>query len=308
MMVACLCKKVFMTRNQVVCFGEMLWDVLPSGAKPGGAPMNVAYHLQKLGMAPAVISRVGEDERGSELLRLLDENGITTNHVQKDATHPTGVVLARLNERAEASYEIVQPVAWDFIANHDDLKKLIAAARYFVFGSLAAREAVSRHTLFQLLESAGTKVFDINLRTPHYTKVTLELLLQQCDILKINEEELQVVASWYGHLKKLEEQMALLQDRFRIDTVVTTRGSAGAVLLTGGSTHAHAGYKVAVKDTVGSGDAFLAALLSQLQSGAEATEALRFANGLGAYIASKEGACPPYDINDVRDRIKAGFQ
>jgi fructokinase len=297
-----------MTDHTVVCFGEMLWDVLPSGAKPGGAPMNVAYHLQKLGMAPAVISRVGADERGSELLRLLAENGITTDHVQKDATHPTGVVLARLNERAEATYEIVQPVAWDFIALQPGLEKLVAAARYFVFGSLAARETVSRQTLFQLLESAGTKVFDINLRAPHYTKDVLETLLRQCTILKINEEELQLVTGWYGNLKKLEEQMALLQDRFRIDTIVTTRGSAGAVLLTGGNTYTHAGYKVVVKDTVGSGDAFLAALLSQLHSGAEATAALRFANELGAYIASKEGACPPYDIDEVREKINTGFQ
>jgi fructokinase len=136
----------------------------------------------------------------------------------------------------------------------------------------------------------------------------LETLLRQCTILKINEEELQLVTGWYGNLKKLEEQMALLQDRFRIDTIVTTRGSAGAVLLTGGNTYTHAGYKVVVKDTVGSGDAFLAALLSQLHGGAEATAALRFANGLGAYIASKEGACPPYDINEVREKINTGFQ
>jgi fructokinase len=188
------------------------------------------------------------------------------------------------------------------------LEKLVAAARYFVFGSLAARETVSRQTLFQLLESAGTKVFDINLRAPHYTKDVLETLLHQCTILKINEEELQLVTGWYGNLKKLEEQMALLQDRFRIDTIVTTRGSAGAVLLTGGNTYTHAGYKVVVKDTVGSGDAFLAALLSQLHSGAEATAALRFANELGAYIASKEGACPPYDIDEVREKINTGFQ
>jgi fructokinase len=296
-----------MTHNQVVCFGEMLWDVLPSGAKPGGAPMNVAYHLQKLGMQPAVISRVGEDEKGHELLRLLEKNGIPTGSVQKDRTHPTGVVLARLNEKAEASYEIIQPVAWDFIEGYEDLKKLVAAARYFVFGSLAARNPVSRNTLLQLLESAGTKVFDINLRAPHYTRETLEQLLQQCDVLKINEEELQLVASWHGHLKKLEDQMALLRDKFRIRTVVTTRGSAGAVLLTGGQTYAHTGYKVTVKDTVGSGDAFLAALLSQLHAGADGTEALRFANGLGAFIASSEGACPPYDMNDVHEKINNGF-
>ena len=296
-----------MMQHQVVCFGEMLWDVLPSGAKPGGAPMNVAYHLQKLGMQPAVISRVGQDEKGNELLRLLEKNGIPTTYVQQDATQPTGVVLARLNEKAEAHYEIMQPVAWDFIGAHEDLKKLVSGARYLVFGSLAARNPISKNTLLQLLEGAGTKVFDINLRAPHYTKETLEQLLQKCDLLKINEEELELVAGWYGHLKKLEDQMVLLQERFGIGTVVTTRGNAGAVLRIGDNTYAHPGYTVAVNDTVGSGDAFLAALLSQIHTGAEGTEALRFANGLGAFVASSEGACPQYDIRDVRERINTGF-
>jgi fructokinase len=297
-----------MTHNQVVCFGEMLWDVLSSGAKPGGAPMNVAYHLKKLGLQPAVVSRVGADERGHGLLDLLEKSGIPTALVQKDTAHPTGVVLARLNEKAEATYEIVQPVAWDFIALEAQAKRSVAAARYFVFGSLAARNPVSRNTLLQLLETAGTKVFDINLRAPHFTKETLELLLDQCHILKINEEELEMVAGWYGPSKTLEAQMDLVQNRFHIDTVVTTRGGKGAVLLTGGNVYSHPGYAVAVKDTIGSGDAFLAALLSQIQNGASGSEALRFANGLGAFIASSEGACPPYDINHVKEQIKDGFR
>ena len=248
----------------VVCFGEMLWDVLPSGAKPGGAPMNVAYHLQKLGMHPAVISRVGNDEHGAQLRALLEANEITTVHVQHDAAHQTGVVLAHLNERAEAMYDIVQPVAWDFIEWHADLKKLVNEATYFLFGSLASRNNTSRNTLFQLLEQANTKVLDINLRAPHFTQSGVEVLLQQCHILKINDQELPLIAGWYGHLKKLEEQMAMLQERFNIQTIVTTRGGDGAVLKIGDDVYSHPGFKVKVKDTVGSGDAFLAALLYKL--------------------------------------------
>jgi fructokinase len=296
-----------MTTNTVVCFGEMLWDVLPTGAKPGGAPMNVAYHLQKLGLPTAIISRVGADERGESLIDLLKKNDITTEYVQVDALHQTGVVLAKLNERAEASYDIVCPVAWDFIEAHEGLKKLVAEARYFVFGSLAARSTTSANTLFQLLEAANTKVLDINLRAPHFTKPMVEELLQQCDALKINDQELPLIAGWYGELKNVEEGMALLQDRFHIETIVTTCGAQGALLNRNGMFYRHPGFKVQVKDTIGSGDAFLAALLYKLHNGTPSEEALEFANGLGAFIASREGACPPYEIAAVQHQVQAHF-
>ena len=291
----------------IICFGEMLWDVLPQKELPGGAPMNVAYHLQKLGMAPAVISRVGKDARGEKLLALLKTNGLTTAYIQEDATHETGVVLAMLNERAEATYDIVSPVAWDFIEYHEDLKKLVAAADFFVFGSLASRTENTRNTLFQLLEQANTKVLDINLRAPHFSKAGVEALLQQCHILKINDQELPLIAGWYGNLKKMEDQMALLQKRFNINTIVTTRGGEGAILKIGDELYQHPGFKVRVSDTVGSGDAFLAALLCKLSQHETPADALEFANGLGAFIASREGACPDYALANVETEIHAGF-
>lgn len=294
-------------KSNVVCFGEMLWDVLPTGAKPGGAPMNVAYHLQKLGLVPAVITRIGDDANGKKLMDLLSQNNITTTYVQTDPVQPTGVVLAHLNEKAEATYDIVSPVAWDFIALHGDLKKLVSEAEYFVFGSLAARSDTSRDTLFQLLEHANTKVLDINLRAPHFTKTTVEALLQQCHLLKINDQELPLIAGWYGDFKKLEDQMALLQDRFSIDTIVTTRGSEGAVWSRNGKFVAHPGFKVTVKDTVGSGDAFLAALLYGLHTHTPEAEALQFANGLGAFVASREGAWPAYTLADVLSKTAIDF-
>jgi fructokinase len=296
-----------MAAYQVVCFGELLWDVLPTGAKPGGAPMNVAYHLQKLGLPTAVITRVGNDEKGAELVRILSTNGLADNYVQTDTNHSTGVVLASLNEKAEATYEIVQPVAWDFIACETGLQDLVVATEYFIYGSLASRNETSRNTLFQLLESARTKVLDINLRPPHFTKAGVEALLQQCNILKINDQELQQISGWYGNLNKLEDQMRLLQDRFNIITMVTTRGSEGAVLIKDGLTVVHPGFKVAVKDTVGSGDAFLAALLFQLHKHTSSAEALAFANALGAYIASCNGACPAYDVSVITTNMQEGF-
>jgi len=187
------------------------------------------------------------------------------------------------------------------------LKKLVSEAAYFVFGSLAARNETSRDTLFKLLEQANTKVLDINLRAPHFTKAGVESLLQQCHILKINDQELPLIAGWYGDLKKLDDQMTLLQDRFDIQTIVTTRGGDGSVLKMGGERYSHPGFKVNVKDTVGSGDAFLAALLYKLSKNAPPDETLEFANGLGAFIASCEGACPVYAIADVETDILAGF-
>jgi fructokinase len=237
------------------------------------------------------------------LIGLLTNSGIATDYVQQDKTHQTGVVLATLNARAEATYEIVKPVAWDFIACNEDLKKLVRETSYFVFGSLAARSETSRDTLFELLDIANTKVLDINLRAPHFTQDLVEALLQQCDVLKINDQELPLLAGWYGAFKNLEEGMALLQDRFHIKTIVTTCGADGAILNQSGVVYRHPGFTVQVKDTVGSGDAFLAALLFKLDSGAPAAEALEFANRLGAFIASREGACPQYNIETAQHQM-----
>src|SRR5687768_1721015 len=118
---------------QVVCFGEILWDLLPSGEQPGGAPMNVAYHLHKLGLPPALISRIGVDTRGEQLVGLLQQWGLTTQYIQKDRGAPTGIVYAHPNEQHEVSYEIVQPVAWDFIECSNDLIDLVQQSRYFIY-------------------------------------------------------------------------------------------------------------------------------------------------------------------------------
>jgi len=154
-----------MNTHLVVCFGEMLWDVLPSGTKPGGAPMNVAYHLQKLGLQPAVISRVGQDERGDQLLQLLTTNGLTTDHVQRDSVHQTGIVLAKLNERAEATYDIIYPVAWDFIEAHEDLKKLVHTLQVSDFVKFAqlAVNADEREDAWQEIKKSITAIEPIKL-------------------------------------------------------------------------------------------------------------------------------------------------
>ncbi len=181
-----------------VCFGEVLWDVLPHAKLPGGAPMNVAYNLNQLQVPTAMISKTGTDALGDELLAFITSKNVDTQFIQKDTVYDTGTVLATLNGN-EVTYEIIQPVAWDFIQYNIQLQKLVAATPYFVYGSLVARNETSRQTLFELLETASHKILDINLRKPHFEKRTLEYLMQHADMLKLNADELSLLSEWYGY-------------------------------------------------------------------------------------------------------------
>jgi fructokinase len=293
-----------MHEYKAVCYGEILWDVLPSGAKPGGAPMNVAYHLQKLGMTATLISKIGKDSWGDDLIALLQKQTIDTRYIQIDQEHATGIVNAFLKESNEVEYDIVFPVAWDFISMQQELISLVEQTKYFVFGSLASRNDVSANTLLQLLEAANTKVLDINLRPPHFKKITLETLLYQTDILKLNEQEVAMIACWFNKFDSLQDQVKSIQEHFKIDTILVTRGEHGALINEKGNFYEHSGYKVKVEDTVGSGDAFLAAYLFKLDNNNTPQESLAFANALGAFIATQPGACPPYSLEMVYNLIE----
>lgn len=289
---------------KIVCFGEVLWDILPNGAVPGGAPMNVAYHLHKLKKEPALITRIGIDEKGKELLDIFSGHGICTDYFQLDHDHETGKVYAKPNEHNEVTYDIVKPVAWDFIAWDDDFTELIKHAQFFVFGSLAARNKQSKETLFRLLGMANTKVLDINLRAPHYDRNIVEELMTQADFVKMNLAELELITGWFADYTSTEDRMKSIRDKFSIDNMVVTMGGDGAILHMNGETIKHDGFKVEVMDTVGSGDAFLAGLLSCIMENASGKDALEFASAMGAFIATKKGACPDYNTSDVHSLIK----
>lgn len=286
--------------NQVVCFGEVLWDILPTGAKAGGAPMNVAYHLNKLGSEPVMLTRIGLDDWGRGLLKLMEDNGMSTEFFQLDPIHPTGTVLATIGEHHEVSYDIVKPVAWDFIEWQEGIEDLVQAAGFFVFGSLAARSAVTSETLFRLLEAAPFKVLDINLRPPHFHRQGIEELLGRANLLKLNLAELELVTGWFSNFRSAADRIAALQDRFRIPTIVVTRGAEGAIFRHEGYMYQHPGFKVDVVDTVGSGDAFFAGLLHQYAQGVDPQQMLLTACALGALIAGKAGPCPTYDITEIK--------
>ena len=289
----------------VVCFGETLWDILPEAKLPGGAPVNVAYHLKKLGKNPAVISRIGSDDLGKELKEAFESKNIDTRFFQVDPLYSTGKVFATLKANNEVEYEIVQPVAWDFIESTNEVERLVQEAGYFVFGSLASRNEKSRNTLLHCLKLAKTKVLDINLRPPHFSRQLVEELLQHADFLKLNLAELHLITGWYpDDLKGDEEKIRWLSNRFDIPTIIVTKGGDGAMLFMSGAFYYHRGYKVIVADTIGSGDSFLAAVISKLMDKASPEEALDFASALGAFIASRSGACPGYEISEVVDLME----
>ena len=293
------------SQHKIVCFGEVLWDVLPAGAEPGGAPMNVAYHLKKLGNDPAVITRIGDDDYGKRLRGIFASGGVSTEYFQTDPEHATGLVHATPNEFNEVVYDIVQPVAWDFISWEDRFTDLLAGAELLICGSLASRNQTSRDTLLQLLETPPKKVLDINLRPPHFHRHWVEFLLGKADILKLNIAELELITGWFSAYTSPEERIKSLQDKFKVETIVVTMGGEGALVAHNGQTWRHPGYAVQVADTIGSGDSFLAGFLHNRLAGASYEQALLFACGLGSYIASRSGACPDYRVEDVWALINA---
>ena len=286
--------------KKIVCFGEILWDILPSGAVPGGAPMNVAYHLRKLGLNPGIVTRVGIDKWGKKLIDLLKQNGVSTDQIQLDYDTPTGIVMATANEQSEMKYDIIAPAAWDFIALDDETVELVKEASYFIFGSLVNRNPTSRNTLFSLLETAQQKVLDINLRPPHFNRKLVEDLLGRANIIKMNSAELELITGWFTKYKSITDRIAIIQDRFKVPIIIVTMGSDGAMVNIEGKFYKHPGYVVNVADTIGSGDSFLAAFISKQLLNEEPKAILAFASALGALVASKTGGWPAYEINDIQ--------
>lgn len=287
-------------KTNIICFGEMLWDILPTGKQPGGAPMNVAVHLKNLGHNPQMISRIGHDELGKELLEFITEKGLSTALIQQGETHLTGVVKANISDKNEVTYKIVQPVAWDYIQYDEATEEAVANADVFVYGSLSARSAATADTLFRLLKKARYKVFDVNLRAPHYEPSLIEHLLHEADMVKMNAQELELLAGWFCENTDEKSSIIELGNRFGIKTICVTKGEHGAVLWTNERFYSSGGFQVEVKDTIGSGDSFLAALLTGLLRGQAPAESLQFACAMGSLVATYHGATPLVTESEVR--------
>lgn len=273
----------------------MLWDLLPEGASPGGAPMNVAYHLNKLGISTALISRIGKDKRGKALKNLLQKWGLTSDFIQIDSLHETSTVRAQIDKKQDVSYDIVFPVAWDFIEIGEEEIHLVEQARYFVYGSLAVRSEPTRKALFRLLTHSNTNVLDINLRPPFYDEKILKELLSKTEILKLNASELEKIAQLYCSGREKEtDRIKALKEQFAIKEIVVTKGAGGASYYPESGEFHQDSPGIEIKDTIGSGDAFLAAFLSAHAKQENPESILKKAVGMGAFIATKRGGSPEY--------------
>jgi fructokinase len=285
-----------------ICFGEVLWDIFPAEKVAGGAPMNVAIRLQSLGITATIISKIGNDVLGKDLLQIINEKQVNTSFVQVDNTLPTGEVQVHLDTLGTPSYTIVQPSAWDAIEWNEHLQHAVAATDVFVFGSLVCRNDVSKKTLLQLLEVAKFKVFDVNLRSPYYNIELLIELMQKADLIKLNDEELNIIAgALNASAKTIEEQIQFITALSNTPTICVTKGKDGAVLYSNNQFYTHLGFKVVVADTVGAGDSFLAALIMQLLLQKEPAEILPFACAIGSLVASKKGANANITFNEIED-------
>lgn len=278
--------------------------MMPRGACPGGAPMNVAIHLKRQGQYPLLVSSVGKDMEGVGLKNFLLLEGLDLSYLLEDNLLPTSKVLVHLDEWNNATYEICGPVAWDNIFMTEELEKLALKAGLIVFGTLASRNKTTRNTLLRLLEiSTAVKLLDVNLRAPYDTKELVQMLLQKADFVKLNDEELKRIANWNGRIGKEDELLYWLSDHYNCPSVCLTRGANGATLLFEGRMYRHPGFKVTAVDTVGAGDAFQAALIAKLSEGCSPEKSLEYASATGAFVASRTGAVPFYNREDIESLL-----
>lgn len=288
--------------KKIICFGEVLFDVFPTHRKIGGAPLNVALRMASLGIDAQIISRIGNDEIGKELLHFIEQNGVATDSIQLDEKLSTGEVIVQLNNKGSASYTINYPVAWDKIDCGPEEEILVKKADALVFGTLVCRDSVSRASLLEIINYAKYAVFDVNLRAPFYKKEILINLMMQSDFIKFNDDELYEISVFMNSpYHSLEQNILFIAEQTNTKHICVTKGSHGAVLYYNEKMYYNSGYKINVIDTVGSGDSFLAGLLSKLLTGVNPQEAIDFACALGAIVAKNEGANPKISSKEIND-------
>ncbi len=289
--------------ERVLCFGEILWDMLPTGALPGGALLNVAIHLKKQGMVPVLVSAIGDDEEGKNLIDYLQESEVYTRLIQTDKILPTSKVLVHLDENKNATYEICEPIAWDNILMNKEIEQAADSADLVIFGSLASRNPTTRSTLFQLFQKTrATLLLDVNLRPP-FSQKAVEELLHKADFVKMNDDELKEISTWNSFSGTERELVGHLSRFYNCPTVCVTRGENGAMLFIDRLFYEHPGFKVKVADTVGAGDSFLAGLIVSLSKKWSPEKALEWASAIGAFVASQKGAVPDYSGKDIEALI-----
>ncbi len=290
--------------KSIVCYGETLWDVLPSKTVPGGAPMNVAIRAQSLGLNATIISRIGVGKLGVELMDYLQKKQVDTSLLQIDKKFPTGKVDVSLDANGVAEYDIKYPSAWDKIELSKKAIKKVKKSDAFIFGSLACRDTISRETLFTLLEYAKFKVFDVNLRSSFFDVSLIEKLMKSSDLIKLNDEELDILANSFGSKNDdLYENVKFIHSKLQLKSICVTRGEEGAILFIDNLFYRNDGIIVDVVDTVGAGDSFLSALIFKLLSQNLHQDTLNFACAVGTMVATKTGANSKITTDEINSII-----
>ena len=283
--------------NQIVVgMGEALWDCLPEGKKIGGAPANFAYHVSQFGFDSRVVSAVGNDDLGDEILKVFKEKQL--KHQLQTVNYPTGTVQVTLDDNGIPCYDIKEGVAWDNIPFTDDLKRLALSTRAVCFGSLAQRNEVSRTSINRFLDTmpdgeGQLKIFDINLRQGFFTKDIIRDSCQRCNVLKINDEELVAISRLFGYPGiDLQDKCWILLAKYNLKMLILTCGTNGSYVFTPGVVSFQETPKVPVADTVGAGDSFTATFTAALLKGKSVPEAHKLAVEVSAYVCTQSGAMP----------------
>lgn len=280
----------------VVGMGEALWDVLPEGKKIGGAPANFAYHVSQFGLPSRVVSAVGSDPLGREIVENFTSKGL--NHLIEEVPYPTGTVQVEIDPAGVPQYDIKENVAWDNIPYTARLEALAGKTRAVCFGSLAQRNVVSRDTINRFLDAMpqtadSLVVFDVNLRQGFYTKEILCNSMKRCNILKINDEELVTVSRMFGYPGiDLQDKCWILLGKYNLRMLILTCGINGSYVFTPGNVSFRPTPKVEVADTVGAGDSFTAAFIASLLKGKSVAEAHALAVRTSAFVCTRKGAMP----------------
>lgn len=285
-----------MENNVVVGMGEALWDVLPEGKKIGGAPANFAYHVSQFGLESCVVSAVGNDPLGDEIIENITSKAL--NHMIERVPYPTGTVQVEIDQAGVPQYEIKENVAWDNIPYTALLESLARRTKAVCFGSLAQRNVVSRNTINRFLDAMpkaedSLVVFDVNLRQGFYNKDILCNSMKRCNVLKINDEELVAVSRMFGYPGiDLQDKCWILLGKYNLKMLILTCGINGSYVFTPGNVSFQPTPKVEVADTVGAGDSFTAAFIASILKGKTVAEAHVAAVQTSAFVCTRNGAMP----------------
>lgn len=293
-----------MSNNIIVGMGEALWDMLPEGKKIGGAPANFAYHISQFGLKSCVVSAIGDDKLGNEIIENFKEKNLK-NYIQK-VPYPTGTVIVELDSNGIPKYNIKEGVAWDNIPFTKELEELAKNTKAVCFGSLAQRSAVSRETINKFIDTMNEgddilKIFDVNLRQNFYTKEVLCNSFRKCNILKINDEELVTISRMFGYPGiDLQDKCWILLAKYNLKMLILTCGVNGSYVFRPGEVSFVETPVVKVVDTVGAGDSFTATFVAAIIKGLPIREAHKLAVEVSAYVCTQNGAMPV-----LPDRLKS---